>query len=352
MSVRSKTRELKSSSPSNDSRKAHHTLALPLNFSMARKSLLQKALVTICVVLAMYAIFNTFLTPTTTSKLEPTLPSNILSSTSIPSLSGQNPPCSTGIPVKIYLYELPTRFTFGIIEHHSLARGGRPAQDLTTLSYPGHQHMAEWYLFKDLLQPESERIGSPVVRVLDPEEADLFYVPFFSSLSLIVNPIRPASSTGEMVRPVYSDEETQEALVEWLEAQEYWKRNNGRDHVIIASDPNALYKVIDKIKNSVLLVSDFGRLRFDQGSLIKDVILPYSHRINSYSGEISAASRNTLLFFMGNRYRKEVIHIILTVYVCCIRLIIVVCWFVGIFLLSFQYVLPDCLSFILTNIML
>ena len=220
---------------------------------------------------------------------------------------------------------MATRFTFGIIEHHSLARGGRPAQDLTTLSYPGHQHRAEWYLFKDLLQPESERIGSPVVRVLDPEEADLFYVPFFSSLSLIVNPIRPASSTGEMVRPVYSDEETQEALVEWLEAQEYWKRNNGRDHVIIASDPNALYKVIDKIKNSVLLVSDFGRLRFDQGSLIKDVILPYSHRINSYSGEISAESRNTLLFFMGNRYRKEVIHIILTVYVCCIRLIIVVC---------------------------
>ncbi|KAF3450023.1 hypothetical protein FNV43_RR06102 [Rhamnella rubrinervis] len=305
MSVRSKTRELKPSSPSNDSRKAHHTLALPLNFSMARKSLLQKSLVTICVVFAIYAVFNIFLTPATTSKLEPTLPLNVLSSTSMSSLSGQNPPRSTGNQAKIYLYELPARFTFGVIEHHSLARGGRPAQDLTTLSYPGHQHMAEWYLFKDLLRPESERIGSPVVRVFDPEEADLFYVPFFSSLSLIVNPIRPASSTGEMVRPVYSDEETQEALVEWLEAQEYWKRNNGRDHVFIASDPNALYKVIDKIKNGVLLVSDFGRLKFDQGSLIKDVILPYSHRINSYSGEINAESRNTLLFFMGNRYRKE-----------------------------------------------
>ncbi|KAM7524696.1 hypothetical protein LguiA_014598 [Lonicera macranthoides] len=30
-------------------------------------------------------------------------------------------------------------------------------------------------------------------RVLDPEEADLFYVPFLSSLSLIANPIWPAN---------------------------------------------------------------------------------------------------------------------------------------------------------------
>lgn len=94
--------------------------------------------------------------------------------------------------------------------------------------------------------------------------------------------------------------------MEWLEDQLYWKRNNGRDHVFICQDPNALYKVVDRVKNGVLLVSDFGRLTRDQGSLVKDVILPYSHRINPYIGDIGVENRNTLLFFMGNRYRKEV----------------------------------------------
>lgn len=210
-------------------------------------------------------------------------------------------------PVKIYLYDVPTRFTYGVIEYHGIARGGKSVDKVTELKYPGHQHMAEWFLFTDLLRPDSERVGSAVVRVMDPEEADLFYVPFFSSLSLIVNPIRPATALDQQPRKlVYNDEETQDVLMEWLEKQEYWKRNNGRDHVVIAQDPNALYKVIDRVKNSVLLVSDFGRLRADQASLVKDVILPYSHRINTYNGDIGVDNRKTLLFFMGNRFRKEV----------------------------------------------
>ncbi|ONK74836.1 uncharacterized protein A4U43_C03F10630 [Asparagus officinalis] len=99
--------------------------------------------------------------------------------------------------------------------------------------------------------------------------------------------------------------EESEDLIKWLEGTKYWKRNNGRDHVIIAQDPNALFKVIDKVRNGILLVSDFGRLKGDQASLVKDIILPYSHRINSYNGEIGVGNRKSLLFFMGNRYRKE-----------------------------------------------
>ncbi|KAI8002005.1 putative arabinosyltransferase ARAD1 [Camellia lanceoleosa] len=96
-----------------------------------------------------------------------------------------------------------------------------------------------------------------------------------------------------------------EGLIKWLEEQGYWKRNNGWDHVIICQDPNALYKVVDRVKNGVLLVSDFGRLGHDQGSLVKDVILPYSHRIKTFDGDVGVESRKSLLFFMGNRYRKE-----------------------------------------------
>ncbi|KAG8385109.1 hypothetical protein BUALT_Bualt03G0007200 [Buddleja alternifolia] len=208
--------------------------------------------------------------------------------------------------VKIYMYDLPRRFTFGVIQSYAAARGGESVANDAVLKYPGNQHPAEWYLFSDLNRPSDERVDSAVIRVMDPEKADLFYVPFFSSLSLVVNPIRPATVNGSLVRPfVYNDEQTQEALMEWLEKQVYWKRNNGWDHVFICQDPNALYKVIDRVKNGVLLVSDFGRLDRNQASLVKDVIVPYSHRIRTYNGDIGIEKRKSLLFFMGNRYRKE-----------------------------------------------
>ncbi|XP_008805980.2 probable arabinosyltransferase ARAD1 [Phoenix dactylifera] len=205
---------------------------------------------------------------------------------------------------KIYVHDLPRKFTYGVIRSYLLARdpGATPPPD-GALRYPGHQHSAEWYLFSDLLRPD-RRPDSPVRRVSDPADADLFYVPFFSSLSLIVNPIR-AANAGAAPEKAYSDEAMQEELMEWLEGQEYWRRNRGRDHVFICQDPNALYRVIDRVRNSVLLVSDFGRLRGDQASLVKDVILPYSHRINPYKGDIGIEGRHSLLFFMGNRYRKE-----------------------------------------------
>lgn len=88
-----------------------------------------------------------------------------------------------------------------------MARGGDPVEKDAFFKYPGHQHSAEWYLFSDLNRPSHERVGSAVTRVLNPEEADVFYLPFFSSLSLVVNPIRPGNVSGE--RHVYDDERIQ-----------------------------------------------------------------------------------------------------------------------------------------------
>ncbi|KAF7801359.1 putative arabinosyltransferase ARAD1 [Senna tora] len=279
--------------------------------SLLRKSVLRLSVTTLFLLILMYAFFNVFFHPIyDSSKLLSDFPFNsdggitAVSGVALNQLSGGNLAGNFTVKVKVYLYDLPTRFTYGIIQQRSMMRGDRPVENVSMLQYPGHQHMAEWYLFFDLIRPESERVGSPIVRVLDPEEAELFYVPFFSSLSLMVNPVRPAGSS-ETERPMYTDVENQEALVEWLEEQEYWRRNNGRDHVIIASDPNALYRVIDRLKNSVLLVADFGRLRHDQGSIVKDVVIPYSHRIRVYEGDVGLAYRKTLLFFMGARFRKE-----------------------------------------------
>ncbi|ESW29763.1 hypothetical protein PHAVU_002G097200 [Phaseolus vulgaris] len=271
--------------------------------AMTRKPLLKQTLATLFLLFVLYAIFNAFFLPTDSSAFDSTFSFNSASSVLLAAGAPKIP------TVNVFLYDLPSRFTHGVIRHHALARGARFPQeehdDVSSLKYPGHQHMSEWYLFSDLSRTDSGRSGSPVVRVTDPEEADFFFVPFFSSLSLIVNPARPPGSGASLEKPIYSDEENQEALMEWLEEQEYWKKNNGRDHVIVASDPNAMYRVIDRIKNCVLLVSDFGRLRPDQGSLVKDVVVPYSHRIRTYAGDVGVAERNTLLFFMGNRYRKE-----------------------------------------------
>ena len=204
--------------------------------------------------------------------------------------------------VKVYMYDLPLRFTYGVIAARYAARGLPLPDNVTSLSYPGHQHMGEWFLFLDMNRPQSDRVGSPVTRVMDPEEADLFYVPFFSSLSQLVSTTQREDGSD----PVYSDRETQEALMEWLEGQEYWWRNGGRDHVFTAADPKALLHVMDRMRNSVLLVVGFGRLRGDQGSLVKDVVVPYPHRLSAYDGDVGLESRPTLLFFMGARYRKEV----------------------------------------------
>ncbi|RRT67357.1 hypothetical protein B296_00039331 [Ensete ventricosum] len=290
MSDRTKPRKPK---PSSSSPPPSPTIALTVK--MARRCLLKPTLATAFLsLLFLYALFHTLLTP---------FPSPSSASAAI-DLSPSPPPAP-----KIYLYDLPSKFTYGVVRSYLRARGSPvPAND-ADIRYPGHQHSAEWWLLSDLARPPTARSPNSALQLtLDPEEADLFYVPFFSSLSLVVNPIRPGGSdiAGGGGSTAYSDEGTQEELVEWLEGQEHWRRNRGRDHVIVCQDPNALYRVIDRVRNAVLLVSDFGRLRADQASLIKDVILPYSHRINSYKGVVGVEGRHSLLFFMGNRYRKEV----------------------------------------------
>ncbi|XP_058197771.1 probable arabinosyltransferase ARAD1 isoform X2 [Rhododendron vialii] len=268
------------------------TLTLPSKMSHRSKSLLKPALAILFLLLSSYAFFNTFFSP------NPNINNPFVYS------QRQNPITNSPPVVKVYMYDLPRKFTYGVIESYAIARGGIKVQDDSLLIYPGNQHSAEWYLFSDLNRVG--RVDSVVTRVLDPEQADLFYVPFFSSLSLVANPIRPATvKTMEDGHVYYNDEEMQVGLIEWLEEHWYWKRNNGWDHVFVCQDPNALYKVVERVKSGVLLVSDFGRLGRDQASLVKDVILPYSHRIKTFGGDVGVESRNSLLFFMGNRYRKE-----------------------------------------------
>lgn len=85
------------------------------------------------------------------------------------------------------MYDLPRRFNFGMIDDGD---GGGVETPVTAAQdwppYPknaglGKQHSVEYWMMGSLLANEED--DSEAIRVLDPEIADAFFVPFFSSLS-------------------------------------------------------------------------------------------------------------------------------------------------------------------------
>lgn len=97
-------------------------------------------------------------------------------------------------------------------------------------------------------------------------------------------------------------------MVNILRASDYWKRSDGRDHVIPMHHPNAFRHYRDQINASIFIVADFGRI-MNISTLAKDVVAPYPHMVGSYSSEDHQdpyKSRKTLLFFRGRTHRKDV----------------------------------------------
>ncbi|CAI7933127.1 unnamed protein product [Closterium sp. NIES-54] len=217
-----------------------------------------------------------------------------------------------GRRLRVYVYDLPREFNYGMVELFSRNRNIVIPDGVDPPPYPAHQHSGEWWLLRDLLKPEHERRNSPAVRVTDPSDADVFFVPVFSSLSLVVNPLGLVRNY-QLRADAWDDRAMQERLMDWLERQEPWRRSRGRDHVIPAQDPNSLFTVLTRLRRAMLLVSDFGRVAAWQANLMKDVVVPYVHRVSTYSPKDEDDdrrrgvhdNRTTLLFFMGNRYRKD-----------------------------------------------
>eukprot|EP00897_Mesotaenium_endlicherianum_P010264 jgi/Mesen1/9266/ME000006S09265 len=291
--------------------------------------------------------------------------------------------------LKVYMYDLPERFTYDVVEKYWAfkKRKGKASKRgfNARTSYPNHQHMAEWWLFQDLLGiqgQDARNSRSAATRVPLADEADVIFVPFFSSLSMKVDPfdksrlknsnkdannrnqnfesdnndngnnndsdnndnndrINNSNNEGEgegeegHAQSAYSNSEAELALLEWVTAQPPWRRSGGRDHVFVAQHPNAMWRVRRHLRNSILLVSDFAKFSPLEGSLAKDVVLPYVHRVAPYleqdkgeqqgeqqdqeeqeqeeqaeggkgmKGGGKTHERPTLLFFVGARHRKE-----------------------------------------------
>ncbi|KAF6161452.1 hypothetical protein GIB67_009331 [Kingdonia uniflora] len=218
------------------------------------------------------------------------------------------------------MYDLPTRFNLGMISHN--------VSDEIKVNYENFpswpsksglkkQHSVEYWMMLSILYQGNER-WREVNRVLDPETANVFFVPFFSSMSFNThghNMMDPETEVDrqlqELSRTFFCYEASNFAgidILDFLRKSKYWQRSGGRDHVIPMHHPNAFRFLRDQVNASILIVADFGRYPKTMSRLSKDVVAPYVHVVDSFTDDNSPnpfESRSTLLFFRGRTVRKD-----------------------------------------------
>ncbi|KAK8918673.1 putative glucuronosyltransferase [Platanthera zijinensis] len=207
-------------------------------------------------------------------------------------------------PLRVFMYDLPAEFHFGLLDWKQENSSVWPDVLGKIPDYPGGlnlQHSIEYWLTLDLLSSTLPDRPGPctAARVADSREADVVFVPFFSSLSYNrhskVNPPEKISTNKKL----------QSELVNFLTSQEEWKRSGGRDHVILAHHPNSMLDSRMKLWPCMLILSDFGRYPPNVANVEKDIIAPYKHVVRSFVNDSAGYDdRPILLYFKGAIYRK------------------------------------------------
>ncbi|GLJ21548.1 hypothetical protein SUGI_0399330 [Cryptomeria japonica] len=177
------------------------------------------------------------------------------------------------------------------------------------------QYSAEYWLLADLLSPSNglaQRVGRP-------EDADVIFVPFFATLSAEMQLDRGKAKFRHKTQQ-NADYLRQRKVLDLIKSSPAWKASHGRDHVFVLTDPVAMWHVREEISSALLLVVDFGgwymedskassddatgMIQHTQVSLLKDVIIPYTHLLPTLN--ISEDHpRETLLYFKGARHRHR-----------------------------------------------
>ncbi|KAH6819298.1 exostosin family protein [Perilla frutescens var. frutescens] len=214
--------------------------------------------------------------------------------------------CDSNEPIlKVFMYDLPSEFHFDLLGWKGVGENVWPDIRVKVPEYPGGlnlQHSIEYWLTLDLLNSEvsGNLRGRTAIRVRNSSEADVVFVPFFSSLCYNrFSKLKPGQKRSTNVV-------LQEKLVKFLIAQEEWKRSGGKDHIVVAHHPNSLLDARMKLWPAIFILSDFGRYPPTIANVEKDVIAPYRHVTGSYADDSSDFdSRLTLLFFQGAIYRKD-----------------------------------------------
>ncbi|KAF7839573.1 putative arabinosyltransferase ARAD1 [Senna tora] len=277
---------------------SHHNISLG-DYKMYRKVIL--SVIFVFILITSYLIFiGDF---DIRSYFSPLLNSSSSSSSSAPS------PCSSppSPPLRIYMYDLPRRFNVAMLDRSNSAETPVSAKDWPP--YPENsglrkQHSVEYWMMGSLIYDgDNDNEQAEAIRVSDPEIADAFFVPFFSSLS---NNLHGHQMTGPATEV---DHHLQTELVEFLRKSKYWQRSGGRDHVIPMTHPNAFKFLRDQVNASIQVVVDFGRYPKRVSNLRKDVVSPYVHVVDTFTDDEAQDpynSRTTLLFFRGGIKRKDV----------------------------------------------
>ncbi|KAL7115071.1 hypothetical protein ACP275_04G161300 [Erythranthe tilingii] len=210
--------------------------------------------------------------------------------------------------LRVYMYDLPPEFHFGLLGWKG--DGNRTWPDLNDRdklpSYPGGlnlQHSIEYWLTLDLLASNNPNVtrGCSAIIVKNSSEADVMFVPFFSSLSY------NRYSKPEGKQKISLNRILQERLVEFLEKRREWKRKGGGDHLIVAHHPNSMLFARTKLGSAMFVLADFGRYPTEVANVEKDVIAPYRHMVRTIAADDSPSfeERPTLVYFQGAIYRKD-----------------------------------------------
>ncbi|RWW05912.1 hypothetical protein GW17_00030788 [Ensete ventricosum] len=210
--------------------------------------------------------------------------------------------------LKVYMYDLPPEFHFGLLGWKGKIDQTWP--DITEMdripTYPGGlnlQHSVGYWLTLDLLASNVPIVSRPctVVRVTNSSSADVFFVPFFSSLSY--NRHSKPQGKGKASR----NRILQDELVRYLMGREEWSRGGGKDHLIVAHHPNSMLQARRKLGSAMFLLADFGRYPSKIANLKKDIIAPYRHVVRSVGNDSATfEERPILAYFQGAINRKDV----------------------------------------------
>ncbi|KAK6936535.1 Exostosin, GT47 domain [Dillenia turbinata] len=219
--------------------------------------------------------------------------------------------------LRVYVYEMPSKFTYDLLrlfrdtykETSNLTSNGSPVHRLI------EQHSIDYWLWADLIALESERLLKNVVRVHRQEEADLFYIPFFTTISFFLLEKQQCKALYrvwgfyDLVR-CFDNGLLLDAL-KWVTDQPAWKRSEGRDHILPVHHPWSFKTVRKFMKKAIWLLPDMDSTgnwyKTGQVFLEKDLILPYVPNVDLCDASClleSRSQRKTLLFFRGRLKRN------------------------------------------------